>query len=71
MIARGMVHALYRQNHTIMLRCVLTFLINAILVGNVGFGGIAAGAAEIAKVIFYIFLILLVLSLIFGRSIWK
>lgn len=36
-----------------------------------GFGGLAAGAAEIAKIIFYIFLVLLVLSLLFGSRIWK
>lgn len=60
-----------QQNHTAMLRWVVTFLVIAIIAGILGFGGLAAGAVGIAKIIFYIFLVLLVLSLLFGNRIWK
>lgn len=59
------------QNHTTMLRWVLTFLVIALIAALFGFTGIAAGAASIAKVIFFIFVALLVLSLLFGSWIWK
>ena len=59
------------QNHKIMLRWVVTFLIIASIAGVLGFGGLAAGAAYCAMCIGVFFLILLVLSLIFGSRIWK
>ena len=40
-----------------MLSWVVTFLIIALIAAVLGFGGIAAGAAEIAKIIFYISII--------------
>lgn len=50
-----------------MLRWVLTFLVLALVAGVLGFGGIAAGAADIAKVLFFVFLLALVVSLFAGR----
>lgn len=47
-----------------MLRWTVTFLIVAIIAGILGFGGIAAGAAEIAKIIFFIALILLGINVV-------
>jgi uncharacterized membrane protein YtjA (UPF0391 family) len=38
---------------------------------DLGFTGIAEGAASIAKIIFFIFLVLLVGSLILGATIFK
>src|SRR5438552_1139404 len=49
-----------------MLYYALVFFIVAIIAAVLGFGGIAAGAAEIAKVLFFIFLVLFVVSLIVG-----
>jgi uncharacterized membrane protein YtjA (UPF0391 family) len=54
------------QNHTLMLRWALIFLIVALIAGVLGFGGIAGTAAEIARVLFFIFLILLVISALSG-----
>jgi uncharacterized membrane protein YtjA (UPF0391 family) len=49
-----------------MLRWALTFLIVAIVAAVLGFGGIAAGAAEIGRVLFYLFLIIFLVSFILG-----
>ena len=39
---------------------------DALIAAVLGFGGIAAGAAEIAKILFFIFLLLFVVSLVMG-----
>ena len=49
-----------------MLYYALVFFIVAIIAAVLGFGGIAAGAAEIGKLLFFIFLVLFVVSLIVG-----
>lgn len=57
-----------------MLRWSLIFLVVAIIAAALGFGGIAAGAAEIAKVLFYLFLavfvVTLVLALVAGEKLF-
>ena len=49
-----------------MLRWSAVFLIIAIIAAALGYGGIAADAAEIAKVLFFIFLGIFLLTLILG-----
>ena len=49
-----------------MLTWALGFFVVALTAAVLGFGGIAAGAAEIAKILFMIFLILFVVSLVVG-----
>jgi uncharacterized membrane protein YtjA (UPF0391 family) len=49
-----------------MLRWSLIFLVVAIVAAALGFGGIAAGAAEIAKMLFYLFLAVFVITLVLG-----
>lgn len=49
-----------------MLRWSAVFLVIAIIAAALGYGGIAADAAEIAKVLFFIFLGIFLLTLIFG-----
>ncbi|HJT22307.1 MAG TPA: DUF1328 family protein [Nitrospira sp.] len=49
-----------------MLRWSLIFLVVAIIAAALGFGGIAAGAAEIAKTLFYLFLAVFVITLVLG-----
>ena len=49
-----------------MLRWSAVFLIIAIIAAALGYGGIAADAAEIAKVLFFIFLGIFLLTLIRG-----
>lgn len=44
------------------------FFIVAIIAAILGFGGIAAGAAEIGKILFFLFAVLFVLSMVFGFS---
>ena len=41
-----------------------TFFIIALLSAVLGFGGLAAGAADIAKVLFFLFVVLFLLSFI-------
>lgn len=49
-----------------MLRWSAVFLVIAIVAAALGYGGIAADAAEIAKVLFFIFLGIFLLTLILG-----
>lgn len=49
-----------------MLHYAVVFFVIALIAGVLGFGGIAAGAAEIGKVLFFIFLIVFVATLIMG-----
>jgi uncharacterized membrane protein YtjA (UPF0391 family) len=49
-----------------MLRWSVIFLVIAIIAAALGYGGIAADAAEIARVLFFIFLGIFLLTLIFG-----
>jgi len=49
-----------------MLRWSAVFLVIAIIAAALGYGGIAADAAEIAKVLFFIFLGIFLLTLILG-----
>jgi uncharacterized membrane protein YtjA (UPF0391 family) len=49
-----------------MLRWSSVFLVIAIIAAALGYGGIAADAAEIAKVLFFIFLGIFVVTLILG-----
>jgi uncharacterized membrane protein YtjA (UPF0391 family) len=51
-----------------MLRWSAVFLVIAIIAAALGYGGIAADAAEIAKVLFYIFLGIFVVTLILGLA---
>ncbi|HEX3133506.1 MAG TPA: DUF1328 domain-containing protein [Planctomycetota bacterium] len=43
-----------------------TFFLIALLSAVLGFGNLAAGAADIAKVLFFLFLVLFVISFIVG-----
>lgn len=49
-----------------MLRLAAIFLVVAIIAAIIGFGGIAAGAAELAKILCYVFLLVTVVMLILG-----
>ena len=49
-----------------MLYWALMFLINALIAGLLGFGGIAFAAAGIAKILFFIFLVVFVVMLLAG-----
>lgn len=49
-----------------MLRWSAVFLVIAIIAAALGYGGIAADAAEIAKALFFIFLGIFLLTLILG-----
>ena len=49
-----------------MLRWSAVFLVIAIIAAALGYGGIAADAAEIAKVLFFMFLGIFVVTLILG-----
>jgi uncharacterized membrane protein YtjA (UPF0391 family) len=49
-----------------MLRWAAIFFVIAIAAAVLGFGGIAAGAAEIARVLFFVFLIVFLVSLVMG-----
>jgi len=51
---------------TDMLNYAIIFFIIAIIAAVLGFGGIAAGAAEIAKILFFVFLALFLVSLVVG-----
>lgn len=54
------------QEEEIMLQYAVVFFVIALIAALLGFGGIAAGAAEIAKILFFIFLLLFVVSLVMG-----
>jgi uncharacterized membrane protein YtjA (UPF0391 family) len=54
------------RKETDMLRWSAVFLVIAIIAAALGYGGIAADAAEIAKVLFFIFLGIFVVTLILG-----
>ena len=47
-----------------MLQGAISFFFLAIIAAVLGFGGLAAGAAEIAKILFFLFLVLFVVSLL-------
>jgi uncharacterized membrane protein YtjA (UPF0391 family) len=49
-----------------MLRWSVIFLVIAIIAAALGYGGIAADAAEIAKVLFFIFLGVFIVTLVLG-----
>jgi uncharacterized membrane protein YtjA (UPF0391 family) len=49
-----------------MLRWTLIFLLFSLVAGALGFGGLAAGAADIARICFFIFLALFLVSLLYG-----
>ena len=55
-----------------MLKCAVIFLVLALVLGLLGFGGLAGAFVEIAKLLFYIaiavFVIFLVLGLIAGKK---
>ena len=51
-----------------MLRWSMIFLVIAIIAAALGFGGIAAGAAEIAKILFYLFLAVFVITLVIALA---
>jgi uncharacterized membrane protein YtjA (UPF0391 family) len=53
----------YRKE-TIMLRYAVIFFVIALIAAVLGFGGIAAGAADIAKLLFVVFLVLAVVSFV-------
>jgi uncharacterized membrane protein YtjA (UPF0391 family) len=48
-----------------MLRWTLVFLVFALVAAALGFGGLAAGAADIARTLFFIFIVLFLVGLIF------
>ena len=54
------------SKETDMLNYAFVFLVIALIAAVLGFGGIAAGAAEIAKILFFVFLALFVVSLVVG-----
>jgi uncharacterized membrane protein YtjA (UPF0391 family) len=49
-----------------MLKWAVIFFVIALAAAVLGFGGIAAGAAEIARILFFIFLIFFVVTLVMG-----
>lgn len=49
-----------------MLRWSLAFFVIAIIAGVLGFGGVAAGAADIARVCFFFFIVIFLVSLVWG-----
>lgn len=49
-----------------MLRWAAIFFVIAIIAAVLGFGGIAAGAAEIGKILFFVFVIIFVVTLVMG-----
>lgn len=49
-----------------MLRWSLIFLVVSLIAAALGYGGVAADAAEIAKILFFIFLTIFVVTLILG-----
>ena len=49
---------------SIMLRYAVIFFVIALIAAVLGFGGIAAGAADIAKLLFVVFLVLAVLNFV-------
>jgi uncharacterized membrane protein YtjA (UPF0391 family) len=51
-----------------MLNWVVTLLIIALVAAVLGFGGIAAGAAELAKIVFFVALVLFVAGVVFGAA---
>jgi uncharacterized membrane protein YtjA (UPF0391 family) len=56
-----------------MLNYAVLFLVIAVIAALLGFGGLAAGAAEFARILFWLFVILFVVSLVFGwgRRSWR
>lgn len=50
----------------VILQYAVVFSVIALIAALLGFGGIAAGAAEVAKVRFFIILLLFVASLVMG-----
>ena len=54
-----------------MLSWAAIFLVVAIIMAVLGFGGPTSGAAASAKVLFFIFLLLFLGTLILGSSLWK
>jgi uncharacterized membrane protein YtjA (UPF0391 family) len=52
-----------------MLYWAAVIVVNALVGADLGFSGIAAGAAGVAKILFFVFLVLGALSLIFGRRV--
>lgn len=49
-----------------MLYWAAVFFVIALISAVLGFGGIAAGAAEIAKILFFVFLIIFAVTFIIG-----
>ena len=47
-----------------MLRLIITFLILAIIAGELGFTGVEIISVDIARMLFFIFLVLFVLSIV-------
>ena len=45
-----------------LLRWALAFFVVAFIAAVLGFGGLAAGAADVAKAIFYVFCVLAIVS---------
>jgi len=51
-----------------MLKYALIFLVVAVFLENIGFGGLSGTAAWIAKVLVVVFLVLFVVSLLRGKK---
>ena len=49
-----------------MLKYAIVFAVISLIAGALGFGGLAAGAAEIGKILFFIFLVVFAVTLILG-----
>ena len=49
-----------------MLYWAAVFLVIALIAALLGFGGVAAGAAEIGKILFFVFLVVFAVTFIFG-----
>jgi uncharacterized membrane protein YtjA (UPF0391 family) len=54
-----------------MIKWALVFLVAAVVLGALGFSGLAGAAMGIAKILFYLALALFVLFLILGVTIYK
>jgi len=49
-----------------LLSWTVLFLVIALVAGVLGFGGVAAGAADIARILFFIFIVLFIVALLRG-----
>ncbi len=56
------------EKDDVVLYWAAVFFVIALTAAVLGFGGIAAGAAEIAKILFFIFLVIFVVTAILGLT---